>query len=123
MASRPILSPYPVVTNGNMSAPITSAVTVIQNTSQIGYDISWTGTPTGTFSVQVSNTYSQYPDGSVNNPGTWTSLTLSSPTTAAGTSGSGFIDIDATSAYAIRLIYVPASGTGTLNATVSGKVA
>jgi hypothetical protein len=122
MASRPILAPFPVITNASMSTSVTSAVTLIQNTSQIGYDISWTGAPVGTFSVQVSNTYSLYADGTVNNPGTWTSLTLSNVPTLSGTPGNGYIDIDAISSYAIRLVYNYTSGTGTLNATVNGKV-
>jgi hypothetical protein len=124
MSSRPILSPFSVITNGDMSSNIISAVTVIQNSSMLSYDISWTGTaPVGVMSVQVSNTYSQYADGSVNNPGNWTTLTLSSPPTVSGSTGNGFIDIDATGAYAIRLVYTRTSGTGTMNATISGKVA
>lgn len=89
----------------------------------VSYDIAWTGTPTGTFTVEVSNTYSKNADGSVKNPGNWTALTLSAPTTATGTSGTGFIDVDQIAAYAIRLTYTPASGTGVLNAVVASKVA
>lgn len=123
MSSRPIFSPFPVITNASMATSVTSAVTIIQNLSQIGYDISWSGTPTGTFSVQVSNTYTQNGAGVVSNAGNWTTLTLSSPTAAAGSSGNGYIDIDAISAFAIRLVYTAASGSGTLNATICGKVA
>jgi len=123
MASRPILSPFPVITNGDMSGNITSAVTVIQNTSMISYDISWSGSsPVGALSVQVSNTYSQNADGTVKNAGNWTTLTLSAATNVSGNTGNGFIDVDATGAYAIRLIYTRASGLGTLQATISGKV-
>lgn len=123
MASRPIFSPFPVIVNGNMSTNITSAVTIIQNLSMLSYDISWTGTPVGTFSVQVSNTYTQNGAGVVQNAGNWTTLTLSSPTTATGSSGNGFIDIDEIGAFAIRLVYTAGSGSGTLNATIAGKVA
>jgi len=123
MASRPILSPFPVIINGDMSGNITSAVTVIQNTSMISYDISWSGSsPVGALSVQVSNTYSQNADGTVKNAGNWTTLTLSAATNVSGNTGNGFIDVDATGAYAIRLIYTRASGLGTLQATISGKV-
>ena len=123
MSSRPLAGPYPVITNASMTTSVISTPTIIQNLSMIGYDISWTGTPTGTFSVQVSNTYAVNAAGQVYNPGNWTTITLSSPTAAAGTSGNGFIDIDEMSAYAIRLVYTAASGTGTLNATLSAKVA
>ena len=123
MASRPINSPFQVITNASMSTNVTSFPTIIQNLSQIGYDISWAGTPTGTFSVQVSNTYSQNADGTVANAGNWTNLVLSEVPSASGSAGNGFIDIDATGAYAIRLVYTAGSGSGTLNATVCGKVA
>jgi hypothetical protein len=124
MSSRPILSPFPVIINGNMSGNITSAVTVIQNLTMIGYDISWAGiAPVGTMSVQVSNTYSQYSDGTVNNPGNWTTLTLSEVPAVSGSTGNGFIDVDATGAYAMRLVYNFTSGTGLMQATINAKVA
>jgi len=126
MSSRPIYSPFPVITNGDMSGNITSAVTIIQNMSQIGYDISWaggSGATAGTFSVQVSNTYSQNADGTVKNAGNWTSLVLSNVPTVATASGNGYIDIDAISAFAMRLVYTRSGGAGTLQATVCGKVA
>ena len=126
MASRPIYSPYQVITNGDMSTNVTSKVTIIQNMSQVGYDISWaggSGATAGTFSVQVSNTYSQNADGTVANAGNWTSLTLSNVPTVGSASGNGYIDIDAISAFAIRLVYTRSGGAGSLQATVCGKVA
>jgi hypothetical protein len=106
-----------------MASNIMSAVTIIQNLSMLSYDISWLGTaPSGTLSVQVSNTYSQNGDGTVRNPGNWTSLVLSTTPTVSGNTGSGFIDIDAIGAYAMRLVYTPASGTGLMQATINGKV-
>lgn len=123
MSSRPTFRPYSVITNASMTSQVISQVTIIDNLSQIGYDISWTGTPNGTFTVQVSNTYKQNPDGSVKVAGNWTTVTLSSATNAVGSPGNGYIDIDAMSANAIRLVYTPASSTGTLNAVISAKVA
>lgn len=106
-----------------MSSNIISAVTVIQNTSMISYDISWTGTaPVGVMSVQVSNTYTQNADGSVRNAGNWTTLTLTSPPSVSGSTGNGFIDVALTGCFAIRLVYTRTSGTGTMNATINGKV-
>lgn len=124
MASRPLLAPFPVIVNGNMASAITSIPSIIQNTSKISYDISWSGTaPSGTLSVQVSNTYAQNAAGQVSNAGDWTTITLSSTPTVSGNTGSGFIDIQETAAYAIRLVYTPISGVGTMNATIAGKVA
>jgi hypothetical protein len=123
MASRPIFPPYPVIVNGNMASPIISAITVIQNLSMVSYDISWNGTsPVGVVTVQVSNTYSQNADGTVRNPGNWTALVLSGPTNVSGNTGTGFIDVDEIAAYAIRLVYTPTSGTGTMQATINCKV-
>lgn len=106
-----------------MSASITSAVTIIQKLTYIGYSVSFTGTPTGTFSVEVSNDYSVNGEGTVLNAGTWTALTLSGTPAATGSAGNGFIDIDGCSAYAMRLKYTRTSGSGTLNVVVNAKVA
>ena len=125
MSSRTQLSPHSVITNGDMSAAsITSEVTIIQKLSLASYGVSWTGTsPVGVITVQVSNDYSQNADGSVKNAGTWNTLNLSATANVSGNTGNGFIDIDSIAGYAIRLIYTKTSGTGTLQAIVSGKVA
>jgi len=125
MSSRPQFSPQPVIVNGDLSGNITSKVTIIQKLSQVSFDIAWSGasSPNGTLAVQVSNTYVQNQDGTVKTAGNWQTLTLSATPTISGASGNGFIDIDATGAYAIRLIWTAVSGTGTLNATVNAKVA
>ena len=112
----------------DMSQSETSLVTVLQSITKAAYAVTWTGTsPVGTLSIQASNDYSIEPSGIVNNAGTWTTLTLqyngSAVTTipVSGNTGTGLIDIT-TSAYAIRLIYTAASGTGKLTATIVGKV-
>ena len=124
MASRPILSPFPVIVNGDMSqATITSSVTIIQNLSMVSYSVSWSGTsPVGTISVQVSNDYSINMAGVVSNPGTWNTLVLSTAPAVSGNTGNGLIDITQTAAFAIRLVYTKTSGVGSLQATVTGKV-
>lgn len=89
----------------------------------MSYAYSWTGTsPVGVISVQVSDDYSVNSDGSVNNPGTWNTLTLSVTPTVTGNTGNGYIDIDQLGAYAIRTVYTATSGTGTLQAVYKGKV-
>ncbi len=131
MSSRPQAAPYSVIggseanpVSGDMSASITSKPTIIQKLSMIGYDISWTGTtPVGVMSVQVSNTYQENADGTVKTAGNWTTLTLSSATNVSGNTGNGFIDVDATGAYAMRLVYTRTSGTGTMHAVITAKVA
>lgn len=124
MSSRPQFNPYPVIVNGSMAGSITSAVTIIQKLSLVSYSIEWTGTsPVGEMSVEVSNDYSQNADGTVKDAGTWNALPLSAATSVSGNSDNGFIDIDGSAGYALRLVYTRTSGTGTMNAVVSAKVA
>jgi len=124
MSTRPLLKPHPVITNGDMSANITSAVTIIQMLSLISYSVSWTGaSPVGEIIVEVSDDYALNADGSVKNAGTWSPLPLSATATVTGNSDSGVIDISSMPAYAIRLRYARTSGTGTLTSIITCKVA
>ena len=124
MASRPLIPPHKVVDAGDMSDDITSDVTVIQNITRIGYQVVWSAgsTPVGTVTVEVSNDYSQNGDGSERNAGSWTAVAGISAS-VSGNSGNGYIDIADISAYAIRLVYTRASGSGTLDVTICAKVA
>ena len=112
-----------------MAGNLVSAATVIQKLSMVGYSLTWSGvTPVGTVSVQCSNDYSLFPNGKINNPGSWSTLTVLyggaqvTVVPVTGNTCNGFIDIDSLSAYAVRLIYTAGSGTGTLQVIVNGKV-
>lgn len=130
MSTRTNLRPQKVITNGDMTTTLISAVTVMQSLAGVSYGFSWTGVPVGGLSVQVSDDYALDPDGrTVLNAGTWTTLVLNqggTPVTSMPVPGStpptAFIDVITTMAYAIRCVYTPTSGSGTLNATVTGKV-
>lgn len=83
----------------------------------------WTGTPTGTFTVEGSLNYLPNPDGSPGtgtNAGVWTSLgaSVSNP---AGSAGNSIVDISLTGVPWVRLTYVNVSGTGTLTVYGAGK--
>lgn len=129
MSSRTTLRPHIVSDAASMAADITSDVTILQSLTSCSYQVSWTGTsPVGELFVQVSNDYELGPGGNVVNSGTWSNMTLSvngSPEASiaiSGNSGNGFIDIEKTAAYAIRLFYDRTSGTGSFTATIVGKV-
>lgn len=137
MSTRTTLRPQQVIpspqgspaNSGDMTMNLTSAPTILQSLSKVGYSLSWSGSsPVGTVSVQCSNDYTLDPNGQVGNAGTWNTMTLSyngsSVTTipVSGNTGNGFIDIEATAAYAVRLIYTPGSGSGTLTAIINAKV-
>lgn len=123
MASRPLITPHQVITNGNMSASITSEVTVITNVTMVSYSVSWTGTsPSGVVTIEVSNDYSKNAAGQVQNAGTWTELPLSAACVVSGNSGNGMIELTDIPAFAIRLKYTRASGSGTMQAIIVAKV-
>lgn len=129
MSSRPLIAPNtlkPIINGASMAASITGPATIIQMLPGISYDIVWSGTPTGSFAVQVSNTVTFNGDGSVNNAGSWTALPTSAFAgtypTPAGSAGNGFLDVVGTEAYAVRLVYTRISGTGTLTVVAAAKV-
>lgn len=117
---RPYIKPNPVITNGLMTGNITSAVTVLAQKTGLSYDVAWTGTPTGTLTVQVSNTVVIGSDGTASG-GNWSTFTATVPT-ITGSAGNGMINLTGLQVYAVRLLYTFSGGTGTLNAVVCSKV-
>lgn len=130
MSSRPFIKPNSVAPffTGAMSSTntINSPASIINLIPGVSYEVDWTGTPTGTFAVQVSNSYSENPDGSVLNAGNWTTLPSSSFVgtypAPAGAPGNGFLNLAGIESYAVRLSYTNASGAGTLTVYIAGKV-
>jgi len=125
MADRPQAFINAIV-NGNMAGNLISIPTICDKLSMMSYSYSWAGaSPVGTVSVQVSDDYSEFPNGQVNNAGTWNTLPLSSGNTVAltGNTGNGGIDVLQTGFYAIRTIYTFTSGSGALQVDFNGKVA
>jgi len=94
----------------SMGATFQTASTNILHMDRVGYQISFTTSDAiGTFSVEVSN------DDTV-----WVALTLSAAVTAASSDDDAFIDVE-TAAKFVRLVYTRSSGTGTLQAHITGK--
>lgn len=129
MSTRPVLPPQIVINAGNMSGDLVSLPTILNQMDGAGYYVDWTGSsPVGTVSVEASGNYSLNPDGSVANAGTWNALILnvggnpSSTISISGNTGSEFIDVTVTKAWALRLIYTAGSGTGSLTARISARV-
>ncbi len=132
MSSRPEFAPYKVINAASMGASITSTPTIIQKLSCPSYSYVWSSgsTPVGTIKVEISNDYKQNADGTVRDAGTWTAIyfqlngggVLVNSAPVSGNSGTGFIDVPITGAYAIRTVYTRGSGSGTLNSTICAKV-
>lgn len=129
MSDRPLIAPnpsQPLIKSASMAVDVIGPATIIQRLPGISYDISWTGTPTGTFLVEVSNTYQLSSNGAVLNAGKWTSLPTSSFSGSypvpSGSPGNGFLDVVGTEAYAVRLRYTATSGAGNLTVIPCSKV-
>lgn len=83
----------------------------VMNVDNIGIELSWTGTPTGTFSIEASNSQLA-----------WITLTFNTALTQpAGSANSIGLDINQFPFYYIRITYTNASGTGAANAYVTVK--
>lgn len=122
MPRKNVLVPFQTITNGDMSAAsITSLVSEIQYLDDIAIQMNWSGSPVGTFAIQGSLDYAQDYAGNVTNAGNWIALTLNPIPAATGSSGNWLVNLDGLSFPAIRLVYTKTSGTGTLNAFISGK--
>lgn len=104
-----------------MSGNITSTVTNIEFLDNIGIQLVFTGTPTGTFAVQLSIDHAQNQQGVVSVAGTWTPITFSSTPAATGAAGSIYLDLNQLSAPWMRVVYTFGSSVGTLNSFISAK--
>lgn len=116
-----ILAPVHIISAVSMGATITSNAVEIKLQDNIGVQLIWTGTPTGDFSIQVSNNHLEDINGNIKVAGNWTAITLSPTVPAEGASGDAYINITEIAAPYIRIVYTRTSGTGTLDAYVVGK--
>lgn len=109
MARKMVGRPFQVVTSGDMSSDITGEETTVTFTDNVGFQVVWIGTPTGTFSVE----------GTIDGI-TWTALDVrdadGNPPNAAGAAGSLLININQLPYDKVRLKYDATSGSGTLQA-------
>jgi len=119
--SKNFLSPFLTINAQSMGASVTSAVTDVRFLDNIGFQVIWTGTPTGSFDVQGSMDYALGSGSTVLNAGTWTSIPLSGLVNPAGSASNIPISITEFPFPYIRLVYTRVSGTGTLNAYISAK--
>jgi hypothetical protein len=120
MAYNPIL-PDQIIVDGDMSADVVSLAISTMNQDNIGFHLAWTGSAVGVFSIEVSANHKQDRSGNISSAGTWVTIPLSSPITAANTPDDAYIDLNQLSAPWIRVKYARTSGTGSLGVYIVGK--
>lgn len=116
-----LLKPYHLIKAVSMAASITSTPVENQYQDNVGIQLTWTGSPTGVFSIQVSVDYAVDAQGNVTNAGNWVTLILSAPIAAVGAGDTAYIDLNQLTAPYYRIVYTRSSGTGTLDGYVVGK--
>lgn len=122
MADHFRLQKYQILTAVSVSGTntYTSSVTHILNLDDIGIQLNATGTPNGTFSIQVSIDYVQDAEGNVLNAGNWVPITGVSPA-LTGAAAQIYVDLNELSAPWIRVQYTNSSSSGVINGFICGK--
>ena len=107
----------PLVKNGDMSGTINSSPILLDQDVGVYFQAIFTGAPAGNFKLQASADVGIQPAGTaITN---WTDYTGSAVSITAA--GDYAWDVTTTSARWMRLVYVPSSGSGTLNVQVTTK--
>lgn len=117
-----ILDPFKVMDAASMGADVTGPWTDVHGIDNVLYLIAFTGTPTGSFSVEACDfANASTPDTPVQVPVGLISATGSAAPAAAGAAAEIGIDINQIPGRYLRLKYARTAGTGSLTAIVSGK--
>jgi hypothetical protein len=112
---------YEIFLGADLSVSQISSVTGIQFLDNLGMQINITsGTATGQFDVEVSSDYAvSEPGNVVTNGGTWGSI--ASPLINLGLPSPTLLNLNQVPFPFMRLIWTPASGSGTCDAYIVGK--
>lgn len=113
MGDKKLLPKQKILLSGSMSgtSTIQSSTMVLDNLDNIGLRIKWTGTPTGTITVQCSVDNIDF-DSLTFNP------TLTQP---AGSAGGYLVSLNQLPFSYMYVQYVNSSGSGTLTVTAEAK--
>lgn len=107
MPKKDVILPKVLLNAGDMTGDLTSTQLAVQYFNNVGLEITWTGTPTGTIAVNGSNSGT-----------TFYALTFSPVLTQpAGSAGGYLIDLNQFPFAYFNVTYTHSSGTGTLTVT------
>jgi hypothetical protein len=104
----------------SMAANVTGTAVYTQYFDAVSFQCNWTGTPTGTFGIEVSLDYDPVSNPSV----TWIPVTLSPTVSASGSADRAILAFPAGTKISVpwmRPIYTRSSGTGSLDIYVTGQ--
>ena len=107
-----VLKTYTVINAQSMTGTttITGTAVNVQFLDNIGIQLKWTGTPSGTFLIEGSNDNTTY-----------RALDFGSAIEATGSASDHLISVNQFPFPWIRVKYTNSSSTGSLTATISGK--
>lgn len=111
-----------IIQAGNMAFNIVTEPINPRDCASLTITYIWTGNPVGAFSIQVPVDYNQDADGAViTEPAAWQDLPLSADIDANGVADSAYIEFKTIAAPFMRIVWAAVSGTGVLDAFITGK--
>lgn len=116
-----LLKPYQLFTAHSMTSSFTSGAVEIRNQDNVGVQFHWTGSPTGTFSIEISSNHLEDSEGNIQVAGNWVNIPLSPAITATGAGDDAYVDLNQMSAAYVRVKYTASMGTGNLDVFVTAK--
>jgi len=116
-----LLNPVHIVSSQSMASSITSSAVEVKLQDNMGIQLNWSGSPVGSFSVQVSMDHKEDIEGNIVVPGHWIDIPLNPTISAVGMADVAYIDLNQLSAMYLRVVYTASSGSGTLDAFVNAK--
>lgn len=123
-SGKQLIKNIPMLVAGVMTGTnvLTSNEVDVSGMEKVFINLSWTGTPNGTFVIQVPASYSAANPAVV---ASWATLpvfnTSGGALTAAGSASNHQVDINMVSFGRIRFQYTNSSSTGTLDAWITAK--
>lgn len=122
-STRNILPPFTAIAAGSLSGNLTSAVTNVRNYRVVTIELVPTGTPTGTWAIQLSNlkTQSQATPPAANDP-SWFTISIVPPLTWTGTATTLGCSFDKYAWEWCRAVFTAGEGSsGSVNMSISAQ--
>jgi hypothetical protein len=122
-STRNTLAPFKAISAGDLSqSTVTSAATNVRFHRVVTIQLIGTGTPTGTWAIQVSNVPSQAnPPTAPTAASSWTTLSIVPPLAFSGGAATLATSFDKYAWEWIRAVYTRGSGSGSVDMYISAQ--